>query len=145
MKRLGTVSHYARQGFLIIRCEHVPELNSKVFDKELNMVGIVKDVFGPVGSPYVAVKPSVKNPEAYVGAFLYVETRRRGRSRDKNKSRGKNRKERYKGKGKDKGESRGKSRKPGKDGNRQKADGRGSGASRRRRPGGRRPAPERGG
>jgi len=77
MRRLGVVSHYARQGFLIVRCEHVPELNSKVVDKNLNFVGVVKDVFGPVASPYAAVKPRVKKPEDYIGVFLYVESRRR--------------------------------------------------------------------
>ncbi len=81
MKRLGTVSHYAKQGFLVVRCESVPELNSRVVDKELTVVGFVKDVFGPIGYPYAAVKPKVKNPEGYVGKFLYVDDRDRRRSR----------------------------------------------------------------
>ncbi|WP_297506004.1 Gar1/Naf1 family protein [Thermococcus sp.] len=78
MKRLGKVSHYAKQGFLIVRSDWVPSLNDPVVDKELKHVGVVKDVFGPVNHPYVAVKPRVKNPERYVGALLYVDRRKKG-------------------------------------------------------------------
>ncbi|WP_297479986.1 Gar1/Naf1 family protein [Thermococcus sp.] len=83
MKRLGKVSHYAKQGFLIVRTNWVPSLNEPVVDKDLKPVGIVKDVFGPVGYPYVAVKPRVKNPEKYVGAFLYIDKRKRENKRGK--------------------------------------------------------------
>lgn len=76
MKRLGKVSHYAKQGFLIVRTSWVPSLNDRVVDKDLTFVGVVKDVFGPVKAPFVAVKPSVKNPSDYVGAVLYVDTRK---------------------------------------------------------------------
>ncbi|ANF22032.1 Gar1/Naf1 family protein [Thermococcus piezophilus] len=77
MKRLGKVSHYAKQGFLILRTDWVPSLNELVVDKKLTVVGVVKDVFGPVEKPYVAVKPRVRNPENYVGALLYVDTKRK--------------------------------------------------------------------
>lgn len=77
MRKLGRVSHYAKQGFLILRTGWVPNLNDRVVDKDLNMVGVVKDVFGPVKAPYVAVKPRVRNPEEYVGAVLYVDTRKK--------------------------------------------------------------------
>jgi len=79
MKRLGKVSHYAKQGLLIVRTNWVPSLNESVVDKDLRPVGIVKDVFGPVDYPYVAVKPRVKDPERYVGALLYVDTRKKGK------------------------------------------------------------------
>ncbi|ASJ03535.1 H/ACA RNA-protein complex protein Gar1 [Thermococcus profundus] len=77
MKKLGKVSHYAKQGFLILRTQWVPNLNDRVVDKDLNFVGVVKDVFGPVKAPYVAVKPRVRSPESYVGAPLYVDTRKK--------------------------------------------------------------------
>jgi RNA-binding protein len=75
MKRLGKVSHYAKQGFLILRSRWVPALNDVVTDKNLRVVGTVKDVFGPVEAPYVAVKPRVKNPADYIGEVLYVDRR----------------------------------------------------------------------
>ncbi|NJE07723.1 H/ACA RNA-protein complex protein Gar1 [Thermococcus sp. M39] len=91
MKRLGKVSHYAKQGFLILRSDWVPSLNDPVVDTNLQLVGIVKDVFGPVKMPYVAVKPKVKNPEEYVGQVLYVDERKR-RKRPEQKGKGKGKK-----------------------------------------------------
>jgi len=82
MKRLGKVSHYAKQGFLILRSDWIPSLNDPVVDKNLNLIGIIKDVFGPVKMPYVAVKPKVKNPEEYVGQVLYIDERKRKKKRE---------------------------------------------------------------
>ncbi len=89
MKRLGKVSHYAKQGFLILRSDWVPSLNDRVIDKKLTLVGTVKDVFGPVKAPYVAIKPRIKNPEEYIGEVLYVDVRksRSGRKNVKGKKR----------------------------------------------------------
>ena len=42
-------------------------------DQDLKDIGTVFDVFGPVGNPYVSVKPSVRDPSRYVGQLLYVE------------------------------------------------------------------------
>ncbi|AEC51265.1 H/ACA RNA-protein complex component Gar1 [Pyrococcus sp. NA2] len=83
MKRLGKVSHYAKQGLLIVRTNWVPSLNDPVVDKDLKFVGIVKDVFGPVRMPYVAIKPKVENPERYVGQILYIDERRKTRKKGK--------------------------------------------------------------
>ena len=82
MKRLGKVSHYAKQGLLILRSDWIPSLNDPVVDKNLNLIGIIKDVFGPVKMPYVAVKPKVKNPEEYVGQVLYIDERKRKKKRE---------------------------------------------------------------
>ncbi len=100
MRRLGKVSHYAKQGFLILRSDWVPSLNSPVVDKGLTLVGTVKDVFGPVNKPYVAVKPRVRNPEGYIGALLYVDSSRKKNSRSKkarSKRPGKSGEKRFKG------------------------------------------------
>ncbi len=86
MKRLGRVSHYAKQGFLILRSNWVPSLNDPVVDKDLQLVGIVKDVFGPVKMPYVAVKPKIKAPEKYVGQVLYVDERKKRKRDQKRKA-----------------------------------------------------------
>ena len=88
MKKLGRVSHYAKQGFLILRTNWVPGLNDRVVDKDLTFVGVVKDVFGPVKSPYVAVKPRVKKPEGYVGSVLYVDDRKKKKNRGFKKVKG---------------------------------------------------------
>ena len=94
MKKLGKVSHYAKQGFLILRTTRVPNLNDRVVDKNLTFVGTVKDVFGPVNAPYVAVKPRVKNPLDYIGAPLYVDERRGSKGSNRDKRRRNSRKKR---------------------------------------------------
>ena len=72
MRRLGTALHVSKSGRLIVRAECAAPLMSKVYGPDLRAIGVVADVFGPVSSPYVAVKlnPDV-NPELYVGRSLY--------------------------------------------------------------------------
>lgn len=96
MKRLGKVSHYAKQGFLILRSTFAPALNDPVVDKNLQLIGTVKDVFGPANYPYVGVKPRVKDPQKYVGEVLYIDERKRKRAPSKTgkKHRGKVKKKR---------------------------------------------------
>ena len=62
MKKLGKVLHVSSAtGNIIVRTTYQPRVGSKVFDGERRRVGEVFDVFGPVDSPYVAVKPSASN------------------------------------------------------------------------------------
>jgi RNA-binding protein len=80
VKRLGTALH-AVQKRLIVRGDPVegsetrlPRINSLVVDQKRTRVGKVFDVFGPVGHPYVIVRPNRGvDPSAQVGKKLYVE------------------------------------------------------------------------
>jgi RNA-binding protein len=45
-----------------------------VLDKKAQEVGTIIDVFGPVKTPYVAVRPKHKTtPEKLVGQMLYLQ------------------------------------------------------------------------
>jgi len=55
-----------------LKAEKLPRIKDKVVDENLKSVGTVFDVFGPVSSPYVAVKPSVEEPQRLVDRVLYV-------------------------------------------------------------------------
>ncbi len=72
MQRLGYVLHVSSSKNLILKAEKLPKINDKVVDENLKSVGTVFDVFGPVSSPYVAVKPSVEEPQRFVNRVLYV-------------------------------------------------------------------------
>ncbi|MFQ6086575.1 MAG: H/ACA ribonucleoprotein complex subunit GAR1 [Candidatus Bathyarchaeia archaeon] len=72
MKRLGRVLHVSSSKNLILKAEKLPRINDKVVDENLKPVGTVFDVFGPVSSPYVAVKPSLEEPQRFVNRVLYV-------------------------------------------------------------------------
>ena len=59
MKRVGEVVRTA-QGLAVVRCpdsDH-PDVGTRVVDQDLDEVGEVVDVFGPVDRPYVAVSPA---------------------------------------------------------------------------------------
>jgi RNA-binding protein len=73
------VLHVGSSKRLILKAEKVPRINDKVMDENLKFVGVVFDVFGPVASPYVAVEPSVDEPERLVNHVLYVSPSNRRR------------------------------------------------------------------
>jgi RNA-binding protein len=52
--------------------ETVPKIGERVVDENLKPVGKVFDVFGPVSSPYVAVKTTIQKPEKLTNRVLYV-------------------------------------------------------------------------
>jgi RNA-binding protein len=59
MQGLGEVVRTA-QGLAIVRCldDDHPGVGTQAVDEQLNVVGRVVDVFGPVSHPYVAVSPN---------------------------------------------------------------------------------------
>ena len=59
MQRLGEVVRTA-QGLAVVRCpdDDPPDIGTEAVDEQLNAVGRVVDVFGPVSRPYVAVSPA---------------------------------------------------------------------------------------
>jgi len=58
MKRVGEVVRTA-QGLAVVRSsdDGYPDLGTEAVDQNLDVVGRVVDVFGPVDRPYVAVSP----------------------------------------------------------------------------------------
>lgn len=58
MRRLGEVVRTA-QGLAVVRCPDAdhPDIGTMVLDEDLETVGRVVDVFGPVERPYLAVSP----------------------------------------------------------------------------------------
>ncbi len=79
MQRLGLVLHVSSSHNIIAKAERFPKINETVVDENMKPVGKIFDVFGPVSSPYAAVKPSTREPEKFVGKKLYVLPRREER------------------------------------------------------------------
>jgi RNA-binding protein len=74
MKRVGEVVRIA-QGLAIARCptDDSPDIGTMVVDQNLDTVGRVVDVFGPVERPYLAVSPSTgTSPAMLIGNRLYA-------------------------------------------------------------------------
>jgi len=73
VKRVGEVVRVA-QGLAVARVggDDPPDIGATVVDEELDEVGRVVDVFGPVGNPYVAVSPDGRDPALLFGEKLYA-------------------------------------------------------------------------
>ena len=74
MKRAGTVVRTA-QGLAVVRCpgERHPDIGADAVDQDLESVGRVVDVFGPVERPYLAVTPAEgRRLATLLGETLYV-------------------------------------------------------------------------
>ncbi|MDQ1279129.1 MAG: RNA-binding protein [Thermoproteota archaeon] len=72
MNRLGRVLHLSNNRHLVLRTKIKVKTKAAVLNDELNQVGLIFDIFGPVNYPYVSIKPTVNNPSKYVGHFLYT-------------------------------------------------------------------------
>jgi RNA-binding protein len=57
LRKLGTVLHVSSHGYIILKAEFFPTIDSAVLTKRMKRIGAVHDVFGPVTSPYISVKP----------------------------------------------------------------------------------------
>ena len=77
--------HVSSSWNIILKAENVPRIGDKVINENLKPVGMVFDVFGPTSSPYVAVKPNVKDSQHLVNQVLYVVPSKPGRKERKKK------------------------------------------------------------
>ena len=57
MKSLGRVTTITSTGKLIARANWVPELGTRVVDREFRVIGTVAALLGPVSSPYISIRP----------------------------------------------------------------------------------------
>jgi RNA-binding protein len=57
--RVGTVAHVCQRLAIVpIDGAQMPEIGTVVVDQELQRVGRIVDIFGPVSAPYAAVSPT---------------------------------------------------------------------------------------
>ncbi|GGL56534.1 H/ACA ribonucleoprotein complex subunit GAR1 [Halocalculus aciditolerans] len=73
MKKAGEGVRTA-QGLLVVRApgEDHADIGDFLLDDQLDEIGRVVDVFGPVDRPYVAVTPNAgERPASYLGKSLY--------------------------------------------------------------------------
>lgn len=76
LRRLGKVLHISKRGSIILRTDKTPPVGDRsiVLDKKAQEVGNIIDVFGPVKTPYVAIRPKDKtDPKKLVGQMLYLQ------------------------------------------------------------------------
>jgi len=73
LRRLGKILHLSNGRSLIVKCDESRflKLGTKVCDSKLKEIGKVNDLFGPVASPYIAVRPTVTSPAKFVNRIVY--------------------------------------------------------------------------
>lgn len=71
----GTVLRVSRRG-IVVRASQAPKLGQDVFDGRRKRVGTITEIFGPVASPYVVVKPasglSGREAEGLIGSDVIM-------------------------------------------------------------------------
>ncbi len=66
-----------------MKVEKVPKIGDTVVDENLKQVGKVFDILGPTSSPYVAIRPTVRDPEKMINRPVYVIPSKRRREKNK--------------------------------------------------------------
>ena len=84
MQRLGLVLHISPSRNIIAKVENTPRIGDTVVDENLKPIGKVFDIFGPVSSPYVAVRPSIQEPGKLTNKTLYVLPSKRRKEKNLN-------------------------------------------------------------
>jgi RNA-binding protein len=72
LQRLGRISNVSPSGNAIVKAENPPKIGSEVVDENLNVVGKVFDIIGPVSAPYAVIKPKIREPVKLVNKPVYL-------------------------------------------------------------------------
>ncbi len=81
LQRLGRITNVSPSGNIILKADNPPKLGSEVVDENLNAVGRVFDIIGPVSAPYAVIKPTVREPAKLVNKPVYLLLSKTKRSR----------------------------------------------------------------
>jgi rRNA processing protein Gar1 len=67
---------------MIVKTEQAPRIGSEVVDENLNIIGKVFDIIGPVSAPYAVVKPTVREPAKLLNKPVYLLLSKTKRSKN---------------------------------------------------------------
>ena len=72
MQRLGKVSNVTPSRNMVVKTENPPKIGFEVVDENLNVVGSVFDIVGPVSAPCAIVKSTIREPEKLLNKPVYL-------------------------------------------------------------------------
>jgi len=71
--RLGTLSRRLESGTLVLAVDRIPPLGQSVYDSELEEVGSVASILGPVARPMVEVRTRTRKDQPKEAVFYLLE------------------------------------------------------------------------
>lgn len=83
MQRLGRITNVSPSGNAIVKTDNPPKIGAEVVDENLEVVGKIFDIIGPVSSPYAVIKPSVREPTKLVNKPVYLLLSKTQRSKNR--------------------------------------------------------------
>jgi rRNA processing protein Gar1 len=72
LQKLGRVRALTPSKNIIVKSEQAPRIGSEVVDENLNVVGKVFDIIGPVSAPYAVVKPTIRETAKLLNKPVYL-------------------------------------------------------------------------
>ncbi len=72
LQKLGRIKALTPSKNLIVKTEQAPRIGSEVVDENLNVIGKVFDIIGPVSAPYAVVKPTIREPAKLLNKPVYL-------------------------------------------------------------------------
>ncbi len=72
LQKLGRIRALTPSKNMIVKTEQAPRIGSEVIDENLNVVGKVFDIIGPVSAPYAVVKPTIREPAKLLDKPVYL-------------------------------------------------------------------------
>jgi rRNA processing protein Gar1 len=72
LQKLGRVRALTPSKNMIVKTDKAPRIGSEVIDENLNVVGKVFDIIGPVSAPYAVVRPTVREPAKILNKPVYL-------------------------------------------------------------------------
>jgi rRNA processing protein Gar1 len=82
LQKLGRVRALTPSKNIIVKTEKAPKIGSEVVDENLNVIGKVFDIIGPVSASYAVVKPTVREPAKLVNKSVYLLLSKTKRSKN---------------------------------------------------------------
>ena len=94
MRRLEKIIHISNQNHLILKGPSAQisalRIGQPVIDKDLNKIGRIFDIFGPISQPYISIRPNpeISDPRKYIGEVLYCSDEKKTSNRSRSRRRG---------------------------------------------------------
>ena len=73
LKNVGYVLRLAKSGRIIVKLEVEVKEGTLLYDKKGRKVGLVREVFGPVKSPYASLEPRTDRVRGLIGDPVFVK------------------------------------------------------------------------